>query len=178
LSSPISRQVLEAGDPRRQRQHCHHDGDVAEADQRAGVQRRRRTLGDDRRRTSNAAPAVSCQAVDTSTSTSNDREPHRHRHPTGQRETVPLRGLLLGGHDPDTGELIYLGTVGTGFTEADRKAMLARPEPLQRRTHPFATTRRGRTSCGRSGSNLRSSAKSSSDSSPAVPTDGMSTMAL
>jgi len=60
--------------------------------------------------------------------------------PGQSRLTGSLGGLLLGAHDPDTGQLIYLGDVGTGFTEADRKAMLARLEPLQRRTHPFATT--------------------------------------
>jgi bifunctional non-homologous end joining protein LigD len=60
--------------------------------------------------------------------------------PGQSRLTGSLGGLLLGGHHPDTGELIYLGDVGTGFTEADRRAMLARLEPLRRRTHPFATT--------------------------------------
>jgi bifunctional non-homologous end joining protein LigD len=60
--------------------------------------------------------------------------------PGQSRLTGSLGGLLLGAHHPDTGELVYLGDVGTGFTEADRRAMLARLESLQRHTHPFAVT--------------------------------------
>jgi bifunctional non-homologous end joining protein LigD len=51
-----------------------------------------------------------------------------------------LGGLLLGGHDRDTGELIYLGDVGTGFSQQDRLDLQARLRKLERRTHPFATT--------------------------------------
>ncbi|QWF85826.1 DNA ligase D [Amycolatopsis sp. CA-230715] len=49
-------------------------------------------------------------------------------------------GLLLGAHDPDTGDLEYLGDVGTGFSQAARAALRRRLETLERPTHPFATT--------------------------------------
>ena len=49
-----------------------------------------------------------------------------------------LGGLLLGAHDPDTGDLVYIGDVGTGFSEAERHALQARLEKLERPTHPFA----------------------------------------
>ena len=58
----------------------------------------------------------------------------------GQRSfTRTLGGMLLGAHDPATGELVYLGDVGTGFSERDRADLQARLEKLERRTHPFAT---------------------------------------
>jgi bifunctional non-homologous end joining protein LigD len=50
-----------------------------------------------------------------------------------------LGGLLLGGHDPDTGDLVYLGDVGTGFSQDERRALQARLTKLERRSHPFAT---------------------------------------
>ncbi|KAA9156237.1 DNA ligase D [Amycolatopsis acidicola] len=49
-----------------------------------------------------------------------------------------MGGLLLGAHDPATGDLVYLGDVGTGFTEAERARMKERLAPLERRRHPFA----------------------------------------
>ncbi|PRY38657.1 DNA ligase D [Umezawaea tangerina] len=49
-----------------------------------------------------------------------------------------LGGLLLGGHDPDTGDLVYLGDVGTGFTHRDRDELRDRLSAMERRTHPFA----------------------------------------
>lgn len=49
-----------------------------------------------------------------------------------------MGGLALGAHDPDTGALLYIGDVGTGFTEAGRSRLQQRLEPLERRTHPFA----------------------------------------
>jgi bifunctional non-homologous end joining protein LigD len=49
-----------------------------------------------------------------------------------------LGGLLLGAHDPDTGRLVYLGDVGTGFSQAERAQLLARLAEIERRTHPFA----------------------------------------
>ncbi|WP_372659860.1 non-homologous end-joining DNA ligase [Amycolatopsis kentuckyensis] len=49
-----------------------------------------------------------------------------------------MGGLALGAPDPDTGDLVYIGDVGTGFSEADRSRLQARLEPLERRTHPFA----------------------------------------
>jgi bifunctional non-homologous end joining protein LigD len=51
-----------------------------------------------------------------------------------------LGGLLLGGHDRDTGELLYLGDVGTGFSHQSRTDLQERLQKLERRTHPFATT--------------------------------------
>ncbi|GAB2792679.1 ATP-dependent DNA ligase [Amycolatopsis magusensis] len=59
----------------------------------------------------------------------------------GQRSFAGTLGsLLLGAHDPSTGELIYIGDVGTGFSHADRDALHARLQTLARRTHPFAIT--------------------------------------
>ena len=59
----------------------------------------------------------------------------------GQRSfTGTLGGLLLGAHDPDSGDLVYIGDVGTGFTQAARADLLAQLQPLERRTHPFVTT--------------------------------------
>ncbi|WP_173140093.1 DNA ligase D [Kibdelosporangium persicum] len=51
-----------------------------------------------------------------------------------------LGGLLLGGHDPATGDLVYLGDVGTGFSHRERDDLKAQLQQLERRTHPFATT--------------------------------------
>jgi bifunctional non-homologous end joining protein LigD len=50
-----------------------------------------------------------------------------------------LGGLLLGAHD-DEGHLQYLGDVGTGFSQAERQELQEQLRPLERRTHPFATT--------------------------------------
>ncbi|UOX92630.1 DNA ligase D [Amycolatopsis sp. FBCC-B4732] len=56
----------------------------------------------------------------------------------GQRSfTGTLGGLLLGAHDPATGALVYIGDVGTGFSQAARADLKARLERLERRTHPF-----------------------------------------
>ncbi|GAB2999098.1 DNA ligase D [Amycolatopsis acidiphila] len=58
----------------------------------------------------------------------------------GQRGfTGTLGSLLLGAHDPGTGDLVYLGDVGTGFSRHERAELQARLEELERRTHPFAT---------------------------------------
>lgn len=51
--------------------------------------------------------------------------------------TGTVGGLLLGAHDPDTGELVYIGDIGTGFTRQDRDQLRDRLVPLERRTHPF-----------------------------------------
>ncbi|WP_436497187.1 DNA ligase D [Actinokineospora sp. HUAS TT18] len=59
--------------------------------------------------------------------------------PGQSRFTGILGGLLLGAHAPDTGDLVYIGDVGTGFSEADRRALQARLETLERPTHPFVT---------------------------------------
>ncbi|MEV4145863.1 DNA ligase D [Amycolatopsis sp. NPDC049691] len=59
----------------------------------------------------------------------------------GQRSfTGTLGGLLLGAHNPGSGELVYIGDVGTGFSQATRADLMAQLQPLERRTHPFATT--------------------------------------
>lgn len=54
--------------------------------------------------------------------------------------TGTLGGLLLGAHDPVTGDLVYLGDVGTGFSQAARADLVTTLTPLERRTHPFAAT--------------------------------------
>ncbi|CRK57032.1 ATP-dependent DNA ligase clustered with Ku protein, LigD [Alloactinosynnema sp. L-07] len=58
--------------------------------------------------------------------------------PGQSRFTGILGGLLLGAHNPDTGDLVYIGDVGTGFSEADRSQLQTRLETLERRAHPFA----------------------------------------
>ncbi|WP_328442769.1 non-homologous end-joining DNA ligase [Amycolatopsis sp. NBC_00438] len=59
----------------------------------------------------------------------------------GQRSFAgTLGGLLLGAHDPASGELVYIGDVGTGFSQAARTDLLTQLQPHERRTHPFATT--------------------------------------
>nr|WP_245821702.1 hypothetical protein [Lentzea waywayandensis] len=51
------------------------------------------------------------------------------------------RGLLLGAHDPDTGDLVYIGDVGTSFTRQERDHLRDRLQPLERPGHPFASHR-------------------------------------
>lgn len=58
--------------------------------------------------------------------------------PGQSRFTGMLGGLLLGVHDPDSGDLVYIGDVGTGFSEAERHRLQARLESLECSTHPFA----------------------------------------
>jgi bifunctional non-homologous end joining protein LigD len=50
-----------------------------------------------------------------------------------------LGGLLLGAHDPDTGDLVYLGDVGTGFSQQERDRLRDRLSPLERNGHPFTS---------------------------------------
>lgn len=47
-----------------------------------------------------------------------------------------LGSLLLAGHN-DTGDLVYLGDVGTGFTDAARRHLLQLLRPLRRPDSPF-----------------------------------------
>ncbi|MEV6638899.1 DNA ligase D [Amycolatopsis sp. NPDC051371] len=54
--------------------------------------------------------------------------------------TGTLGGLLLGAHDPVTGDLVYIGDVGTGFSQATRADLRDQLQQLERRTHPFVTT--------------------------------------
>ncbi len=58
--------------------------------------------------------------------------------PGQNRFTGMLGGLLLGAHDPDSGDLVYLGDVGTGFSDRDRHELRARLRRSERDTHPFA----------------------------------------
>ncbi|MEV8614756.1 DNA ligase D [Amycolatopsis sp. NPDC051373] len=51
-----------------------------------------------------------------------------------------LGGLLLGAHDPQTGDLVYIGDVGTGFSTKERARLQELLKPLEQRTHPFAAT--------------------------------------
>ncbi|MDT8915255.1 non-homologous end-joining DNA ligase [Amycolatopsis sp. PS_44_ISF1] len=55
----------------------------------------------------------------------------------GNREGT-IGALLLGAHSRESGELLYLGDVGTGFTRATLADLLATLTPLERRTSPFA----------------------------------------
>ena len=49
-----------------------------------------------------------------------------------------LGSLLLAAHRPG-GQLVYVGDVGTGFTDAARRHLLARLQPLRRDQPPFTT---------------------------------------
>ncbi|MEV6908374.1 DNA ligase D [Amycolatopsis sp. NPDC051071] len=51
-----------------------------------------------------------------------------------------MGGLLLGAHDPDTGDLVYIGDVGTGFTEAERTRLQRRLDELTQQKPSFAVT--------------------------------------
>ncbi|HWD04339.1 MAG TPA: non-homologous end-joining DNA ligase [Amycolatopsis sp.] len=57
----------------------------------------------------------------------------------GRRDGT-IGALLLGAHDPETGDLVYLGDVGTGFTEQMLLDLQETLAPLERPTSPFATT--------------------------------------
>lgn len=54
------------------------------------------------------------------------------------RRAGTLGALLLGAHDAD-GDLVYVGHVGTGFTEAALADLLTRLRPHERPSSPFAT---------------------------------------
>jgi len=56
--------------------------------------------------------------------------------PKGSRSA--FGALLLGLHDPDSGELRYAGKVGTGFNEATLSTVHAQLKPLQTRRAPLA----------------------------------------
>lgn len=55
----------------------------------------------------------------------------------GNREGT-IGALLLGAHARDTGELLYVGDVGTGFTRETLADLQAKLNPLERKTSPFA----------------------------------------
>ncbi|GAA3565377.1 hypothetical protein GCM10022222_56400 [Amycolatopsis ultiminotia] len=53
------------------------------------------------------------------------------------RRAGTIGALLLGAYDPESGELRYIGDVGTGFTDAVLRELQAQLTPLERRTSPF-----------------------------------------
>jgi len=53
------------------------------------------------------------------------------------RRADTLGAVLLGAHDRATGELLYLGDVGTGFSEQALRDLHARLVSLERPAHPF-----------------------------------------
>lgn len=79
-----------------------------------------------------------------------------------------IGGLLLGAHDPATGDLVYLGDVGTGFSDRALRELDVLLAPLARRTAPFAAALAGRTPGTPAGWSRRWSARSSTGSSPAA----------
>jgi bifunctional non-homologous end joining protein LigD len=54
------------------------------------------------------------------------------------RRTGAFGALVLAVHDEDTGELRWVGNVGTGFTDREIDRLLERLRPLERATTPFA----------------------------------------
>lgn len=60
-------------------------------------------------------------------------------HPGQGRRTGTIGSLLLGAHDPHTGDLVYIGDVGTGFTDRTLQHLHTLLQPLERRTSPFVT---------------------------------------
>jgi bifunctional non-homologous end joining protein LigD len=54
------------------------------------------------------------------------------------RRSGTLGALLLGAHDPDTGDLLYIGDVGTGFTDQALKDLQDTLRPLEQPSSPFA----------------------------------------
>ncbi|UJW36378.1 hypothetical protein L3Q67_01210 [Saccharothrix sp. AJ9571] len=56
--------------------------------------------------------------------------------PGSGRRGDTIGALLLGAHDT-AGDLVYIGDVGTGFTEATLTDLLVRLQPLERRRSPF-----------------------------------------
>ncbi|HWZ57649.1 MAG TPA: hypothetical protein VNW46_01640, partial [Gemmatimonadaceae bacterium] len=59
---------------------------------------------------------------------------------TEPRKSRTALGALLIGHYDKTGDLIYAGHVGGGFTEQGLREMYAALKPLERKTSPFTTT--------------------------------------
>lgn len=55
------------------------------------------------------------------------------------RRAGTLGALLLGAHEEATGRLVYIGDVGTGFTDQMLDDLRRRFAPLARSTSPFAT---------------------------------------
>jgi bifunctional non-homologous end joining protein LigD len=56
----------------------------------------------------------------------------------GGRRSDSIGSLLLGAHD-STGQLVYVGHVGTGFTQAMLRDLRQRLAPLQRPDSPFVS---------------------------------------
>src|SRR5205823_8860952 len=59
----------------------------------------------------------------------------------GRREHR-IGSLLVARHDPETGELVYAGEVGTGFTERTLDDLSARLEPLRTDRSPLSDAAR------------------------------------
>ncbi|GAB2747434.1 non-homologous end-joining DNA ligase [Amycolatopsis magusensis] len=57
--------------------------------------------------------------------------------PGGGRRSDTVGALLLGAHDA-AGDLVYIGDVGTGFSEATLADLLDRLQPLERARSPFS----------------------------------------
>jgi bifunctional non-homologous end joining protein LigD len=55
------------------------------------------------------------------------------------RRAATIGALLLGAHDATTGDLLYIGDVGTGFTDQALRDMQSRLAPLERPRWPFTT---------------------------------------
>lgn len=80
------------------------------------------------------------------------RSPEWLKHPLIQAREVVIGGwrrgqgsragtfgaLLLGAYDPDSGDLRYIGDVGTGFSQDVLRELLELLTPLEQRTSPFA----------------------------------------
>jgi bifunctional non-homologous end joining protein LigD len=80
------------------------------------------------------------------------RSPEWLKHPLIRTQEVVIGGwrpghgrrdgtigaLLLGTHDPATGDLVYIGDVGTGFTDQALRDLQELLVPLEQRTSPFA----------------------------------------
>lgn len=56
--------------------------------------------------------------------------------PTGGRAGGPLAALLLGAYD-ESGDLVYIGSVGTGFTDRVRRELRAKLNAIARADSPF-----------------------------------------
>ncbi|WP_163508168.1 non-homologous end-joining DNA ligase [Fodinicola acaciae] len=54
------------------------------------------------------------------------------------RRAGTIGALLLGAHHPDTGDLLYVGDVGTGFSDRVLLELQGKLEAISRRTAPFA----------------------------------------
>nr|WP_225955276.1 hypothetical protein [Kibdelosporangium phytohabitans] len=68
--------------------------------------------------------------------------------PGQNRLAGTLGGLLLGAQDPDTGNLVYIGDVGTGFSERERTDLQAGLHSIERARIRSRSRRRATTCAG------------------------------